>query len=122
MKITWTSTIVAATFACLSVGTTVAFAKDMNLPAEQIQWRESTLPGYQKVLQNCMFCHSAHYAEYQPPTTTRGFWEAQVKRMKGVFNAPVPDADIADITDYLYATYSVDRTKAAEAKPKTVNK
>ena len=84
-------------------------AKDITLPPETIAWRESALPGYQKVLQQCMTCHSAHYAEYQPTSTTRGYWEAQVKRMKNVFNAPVADADIPLITDYLFTTYSVER-------------
>ena len=62
------------------------------------------------VQENCMTCHSAHYAEYQPTSTPRGYWEAQVKRMKTVFNAPIPDADIPLITDYLTKTYSVERT------------
>lgn len=85
-------------------------AKDITLPPETIAWRESALPGYQKVLQQCMTCHSAHYAEYQPTSTTRGYWEAQVKRMKNVFNAPLADADIPLITDYLVSTYSVERS------------
>lgn len=86
-------------------------AKDIDLPPETVMWRESPLPGYQKVMQQCMTCHSAHYAEYQPTTTTRGYWEAQVKRMKAVFNAPIPDADIPLITDYLVKTYSVEKAK-----------
>jgi cytochrome c len=85
-------------------------AKNISLPPETIAWRESALPGYQKVLQECMICHSAHYAEYQPTSTTRGYWEAQVKRMKTVFNAPVADADIPLITDYLFNTYSIERS------------
>ncbi|QRX82952.1 c-type cytochrome [Glaciimonas sp. PAMC28666] len=87
-----------------------ASAKEITLPPETIAWRESPLPGYQKVLQACMICHSAHYAEYQPTSTPRSYWETQVKRMKMVFNAPVADADVALITDYLVNTYSVART------------
>ena len=108
--------IVAAVSAASSLfvgGSAPVLAKDITLPAETIMWRESPLPGYQKVLQQCMTCHSAHYAEYQPTTTTRGYWEAQVKRMKVVFNAPIPEADIPLITDYLVKTYSVEKTKAA---------
>jgi sulfite dehydrogenase (cytochrome) subunit B len=120
MKTTWTFAAISGVLACLLSGATV-FAKEMKLPDEQIQWRESTLPGYQKTLQNCMLCHSAHYAEYQPRTSGRNFWEAQVKRMKTVFNAPIPEADIADITDYLYATYSTDKAKA-EAKLSSAGK
>jgi hypothetical protein len=81
-------------------------AKELVLPDETVLWRASALPGYQKVMQQCMTCHSAHYAQYQPGSTPRGYWEAQVKRMKVVFNAPVPDADVELITDYLFKTYS----------------
>lgn len=111
--------VYATIMAALACG--AAFAKEINLPADQIQWRESPLPGYQKVVAQCKLCHSAHYAEYQPRTSSRTFWEAQVKRMKTVFNAPIPDADIADITDYLYATYSGDKAKA-DAKPEAERK
>ncbi|WP_019142684.1 hypothetical protein [Noviherbaspirillum massiliense] len=90
-----------------------AGAKEIVLPQEQVQWRPSSLPGYQKVVQECTICHSAHYAEYQPTSTTRNYWETQVKRMKTVFNAPIPDDDIPLITEYLTRTYSVDRSKAA---------
>ena len=100
----------AASFAGLMLcAMPLAAAKTITLPPDGIAWRESFLPGYQKVQQQCMTCHSAHYAEYQPTTTTRGYWEAQVKRMKTVFNAPIPDADIPLITDYLTNTYSVER-------------
>jgi sulfite dehydrogenase len=87
-------------------------AKSITLPADGIAWRESPLPGYQKVTQQCMTCHSAHYAEYQATSTPRAYWEAQVKRMKAVFNAPVPDADIPLITDYLSKTYGAERSSA----------
>jgi sulfite dehydrogenase len=86
-----------------------AFAKEITLPGETVAWRQSSLPGYQKVVQQCAICHSADYAEYQPPTTKREYWEAQVKRMKTVFNAPIADADIPLITDYLFQTYSGER-------------
>jgi sulfite dehydrogenase (cytochrome) subunit B len=85
----------------------MAQAKEITLPPENIQWRQSTLPGYQKAMQECVACHSAHYAEYQPASSKRAFWEAQVKRMKTVFNAPIPDEDIPLITDYLVQAYSV---------------
>jgi hypothetical protein len=97
----------AAALAALSAAAAPAFAKDIVLPNEKVMLRPSTLPGYQKAQQECVQCHSAHYLEYQPPTTTRGYWEAQIKRMKTVFNAPVPDEDIPLIADYLVQTYSV---------------
>jgi len=116
-----TLAFILSAVAAASAGTMVS-AKEINMPAEQIRWRESSLPGYQKAVQQCMFCHSAHYAEYQPRTSGRNFWEAQVKRMKTVFNAPLPDSDIADITDYLYATYSTEKPKAEATKPAATGK
>lgn len=91
-----------------------AWSKEIVLPEEKIAWRESPLPGYQKVLQECSICHSAHYAEYQPTSTSRNYWEAQVKRMKTVFNAPIPDEDIPLITDYLANTYNVEKRALAQ--------
>jgi hypothetical protein len=96
----------AAAGLCWPLLAAAAPANDIVLPAETVLWRESALPGYQKVMQQCMTCHSAHYAQYQPGSTPRAYWEGQVKRMKAVFNAPVPDADVELITDYLFKTYS----------------
>ena len=67
------------------------------------------MPGYQLTLQNCSTCHSAHYAEYQPPNTGKGYWEAQVLRMKNVFKAPIADQDVPVIVDYLVQNYGANR-------------
>jgi hypothetical protein len=42
---------------------------------------------------------------YQPPNAGRPYWDAMTKRMKAVFKAPLNDADIPEIVDYLAATY-----------------
>ena len=67
--------------------------------------RTITLPGYAKAQANCVACHSAEYFLYQPPNASRAYWDAMTKRMKAVFKAPVDDADIPVIVDYLAATY-----------------
>ena len=59
----------------------------------------------------CVACHSAEYMQYQPPTAARPYWEAMVKRMKTVFKAPVDDADIPLIVDYLAKTYGNEQSK-----------
>jgi len=41
----------------------------------------------------------------QPPNAGRPYWDAMTKRMKTVFKAPLNDADIPEIVDYLTATY-----------------
>lgn len=55
----------------------------------------------------CTACHSADYITTQPrglPDPTK-FWTAEVTKMRKVFGAPIDDADIAKIVDYLVAAY-----------------
>ena len=70
-----------------------------------MQLKASSLPGYALAQTNCVACHSAEYMLYQPPTAPRPYWDAMVKRMKAVFNAPLNDADMPAIVDYLVKTY-----------------
>jgi sulfite dehydrogenase (cytochrome) subunit B len=97
----------AATAAVLAVAGACAVAapKTMNLPPDGAQLIASPLPGYAKAQANCTACHSAEYMLYQPPNAARPYWDAMAKRMKTVFKAPINDADIPDIVDYLAATY-----------------
>ena len=48
---------------------------------------------------------------YQPPSAARPYWDAMVKRMKAVFKAPIDDADMPEIVDYLVEDL---RQRAAE--------
>lgn len=82
-----------------------ASPKTISLPADVVELLPSSLPGYAKAQANCVICHSAEYFRYQPPNAGRPYWEAMTKRMKAVFKAPVDDADIPMIVDYLAATY-----------------
>lgn len=87
----------------------LAQAKNIELIADTISWRFSTMPGYQVALQNCSTCHSAHYAEYQPPNSGQAYWSATVNKMKKVFKAPIADENIPLVVDYLNATYGSNR-------------
>ena len=49
---------------------------------------------------NCTSCHSAAMMTNQP-ALKREQWEATVKKMREVYKAPVADADVAPIVDYL---------------------
>jgi mono/diheme cytochrome c family protein len=96
----------AAAAAALAVAASaVAAPKTMVLPPDGAQLRPSPLPGYAKAQAQCVACHSAEYMLYQPPNASRGYWDAMTKRMKAVFKAPLDDADIPEIVDYLAATY-----------------
>ena len=82
-----------------------AGSKSITLPPDGEQLVPSTLPGYAKAQTNCVACHSAEYMRYQPPNAARPYWDAMVKRMKVVFKAPIDEADMPAIVDYLAQTY-----------------
>jgi hypothetical protein len=107
-------TIFAAAVAAAGIGlagTTLAAAKTITLPPDGVQLKSSSLPGFAKAQANCIACHSAEYMQYQPPTAPRAYWDAMVKRMKLVFKAPINDADMPEITDYLVKTYGNEQPK-----------
>ena len=82
-----------------------AATKSITLPPDGVQLKASSLPGYALAQANCVACHSAEYMLYQPPSAARPYWDAMVKRMKAVFKAPLNDADMPAIVDYLVKTY-----------------
>ena len=104
----------AAGIAALTVGfagVAIAGAKSIDLPPDGVQLKPSVLPGYAKAQANCVVCHSAEYMLYQPPNAPRPYWDAMVKRMKTVFKAPINDADMPEIVDYLAKTYGNEQPK-----------
>ena len=92
-------------------GSAVAGSKSIVLPLDAVQLKPSALPGYAKAQVNCVACHSAEYMQYQPPTAPRPYWNAMVYRMKTVFKAPIDDADMPAIVDYLVKTYGNEQPK-----------
>jgi hypothetical protein len=108
MKITSiaATAVVFGVAACAPMGT-----KRIELPPDPVQLKVSALPGYAKAQASCMACHSAEYMLYQPPTAPRPYWDAMVKRMKTVFKAPINDADMPEIVDYLAKTYGAEQSK-----------
>ena len=86
-------------------------AKSIELPPDAVQLKPSDLPGYAKAQAQCVACHSAEYMQYQPPTAARPYWDAMVKRMKAVFKAPIEDADMPLIVDYLVRTYGNEQAR-----------
>ena len=103
------STTAALTLCLLATGN--PWAKSITLPPDGVQLTPSELPGYAKARANCVACHSAEYMLYQPPTAPRAYWDTMVKRMKAVFKAPLDDADIPVIVDYLTKTYGNEQPK-----------
>ena len=64
-------------------------------------------PNLDVVKNNCIACHSADYISTQPrgPKFKKDFWQAEVTKMIKVYGAPIDDADVGKIVEYLAATY-----------------
>jgi hypothetical protein len=60
--------------------------------------------GVEKAQQFCLSCHSSAYVSTQPILSTAQ-WTAEVKKMKAVYGAPIPDDEVDPIATYLAATY-----------------
>lgn len=75
------------------------------LPEETAEFAAG--PHLEMVQGNCAACHSAEYVATQPRTFAdpRAFWTAEVVKMQKVYGAPVNNADVPAIVDYLVQTY-----------------
>jgi sulfite dehydrogenase (cytochrome) subunit B len=82
-----------------------AAEQSIALPPDAVQLKTSALPGYAKAQADCVACHSAEYMIYQPSSAPRAYWQAMVLRMQAVFKAPIDDADMPLLVDYLVKTY-----------------
>jgi mono/diheme cytochrome c family protein len=89
----------------LSPGATNAASRAYTLPNETAAFRPG--PNLEVVQNNCTACHSADYINIQPrgPKFKKDFWQAEVTKMIKVYGAPIDEADIGKIVDYLTATY-----------------
>ena len=101
--------VLAAAAAVAGAGPAAAAPRTIELPPDGMQLAPSALPGHARAQASCVACHSAEYMRYQPPTAARPYWEAMVRRMKTVFDAPVDEADVPLIVDYLVRTYGSER-------------
>lgn len=97
-------TIVGCLGLLLSVGA-VAEPRVYTLPEETAELASG--PHLETVQGNCGACHSAEYISTQPRdlSNPRAFWTAEVTKMQKAYGAPVADADVPAIVDYLVATY-----------------
>jgi hypothetical protein len=60
-------------------------------------------PGVEAVTTNCLACHSPAMILTQP-RLTRKVWEAEVEKMAKVYKAPIDQAAVPQIVNYLVAT------------------
>ncbi len=57
-------------------------------------------PGADAINGNCLTCHSAGMVLTQPPQS-RETWRRLVEKMRHSYKAPIGDADVKPIVDYL---------------------
>ena len=62
-------------------------------------------PGKQLVEANCTMCHSLDYIPMNSPFLDHKGWEASVNKMIKAMGAPIAEADVQKIVDYLAAQY-----------------
>ena len=76
-----------------------------TLPEETAAFRPG--PNLEVVQNNCTGCHSADYIDTQPrdAKSKKDFWQAEVTKMIKVYGAPIDDAAVGKIVEYLAATY-----------------
>ena len=98
--------IALASFTLIGIAAAASAAPiTYTLPEETAAFRAG--PNLDVVQGNCTGCHSADYIATQPqgPKYKRDFWQAEVTKMIKVYGAPIDEADIGKIVDYLAATY-----------------
>ena len=76
-----------------------------QLPAETAAFKPG--PNLEVVMNNCSGCHSADYIITQPRDVKSkpDFWQTEVTKMIKVYGAPIDQADVGKIVEYLAATY-----------------
>jgi len=62
-------------------------------------------PGRNLVAANCSMCHSLDYIQMNSPFLDRKGWEASVNKMIKAMGAPVAEADVQQLVDYLASQY-----------------
>ncbi len=97
--------LATAAIACLGLGAVTAAPVNYKLPEETAAFKPG--PNLDVVKNNCTACHSADYINTQPrgPKYKKDFWQAEVTKMIKVYGAPIDDADVPRIVEYLAATY-----------------
>jgi mono/diheme cytochrome c family protein len=97
--------VVAALNLALSLVAAKAAPVSYTLPDETAAFKAG--PNLEVVQNNCTACHSADYINTQPRGAKfkKDFWQAEVTKMIKLYGAPIDDADVPKIVEYLAATY-----------------
>ena len=87
------------------LGAAPAEATPPSLPAKvEVKLPEGLTPydgpGATAINNNCLGCHSKDMVLNQP-LMAKAAWQAEVAKMRAVYKAPVVEADVPGIVDYL---------------------
>ena len=94
-----------AVIASFGPGSTRAAPISYALPEDTAAFKPG--PNLETAQNNCTACHSADYINTQPrdQKSKKDFWQAEVTKMIKLYGAPINQADVPKIVDYLAATY-----------------
>jgi mono/diheme cytochrome c family protein len=99
--------LAAASLVAISAMPIISMAKPFGyqLPEETAAFKPG--PNLELVQGNCAACHSADYIKTEPqgPKFKKDFWQAEVMKMIKVYGAPIDEADVGKIVEYLSQTY-----------------
>ena len=94
--------ILASTAAAVVAVSAAATAADES----RIQLKDG--PDVVTVRAACSVCHSLDYIEMNSQFLKRTGWETEVGKMIKVMGAPIPEADVPRIVDYLTRNYGIE--------------
>ena len=94
-----------AALAALGVVAAHAVPVVYKLPEETAAFKPG--PNLEVVQANCTGCHSSDYVNTQPRDfkSKKDFWQAEVTKMIKVYGAPIDDADVPKLVEYLSTAY-----------------
>jgi len=94
-----------ATLASAGLASAIAAPVSYQLPEETATLKPG--PNREVAQTNCISCHSADYISTQPQSIKprRNFWQTEVTKMIKLYGAPIDDADVPKIVEYLAGTY-----------------
>jgi cytochrome c551/c552 len=74
----------------------------IELPPETASFKSA--PGVGLANAQCLTCHSVEYVQIQPPKPL-AFWDAEVKKMRATYGAPIADEQIEPLARYFAENY-----------------
>jgi mono/diheme cytochrome c family protein len=96
--------LAAIAIALAGLAAATAAPIDYKLPEETAALKPG--PNLEVAQNNCTACHSADYIKTQPHMASKkNFWQAEVTKMIKTYGAPIDDADVPKIVEYLSSTY-----------------